>query len=77
MNIPGLEFEDGLPSASLFDPETRNLVVTDELMAETDALSHSKLIPQEQGESYHQSERAVHGAIQESSRHLTDSVISA
>ena len=36
MNIPNLQFEEGFPNASLFDPKTRKLVVTDDLMAETD-----------------------------------------
>ena len=36
MSIPNLKFEEGLPNASLFDPKTRNLVVIDDLMAETD-----------------------------------------
>ena len=36
MNLPDLHFEEGLPNASLFDPKTRNLVVIDDLMAESD-----------------------------------------
>ena len=36
MSMPNLQFEEGLPNASLFDPKTRNLVVIDDLMAETD-----------------------------------------
>ena len=36
MNIPNLQFDEGLPNASLFDPNTRNLFVIDDLMAETD-----------------------------------------
>ena len=35
MNIPNLQFEEGLLNASLFDHKTRNLVVIDDLMAET------------------------------------------
>ena len=42
MDLPDLKFEEGLPSASLFDPETRNLVVIDDLLAETDDLVHQK-----------------------------------
>ena len=30
------QFEEGLPSATLFDSATRNLVIIDDLMAETD-----------------------------------------
>ena len=36
MNIPDLKFEEGVSSASLFDPETRNLVIIDDLMKDTD-----------------------------------------
>ena len=35
MNIPNLQFEEGLLNASLFDHKRRNLVVIDDLMAET------------------------------------------
>ena len=31
-----VRFEEGLPSASMFDSSTRNLIVIDDLMAETD-----------------------------------------
>ena len=31
-----MRFEEGLPSASMFDSSTRNLIVIDDLMAETD-----------------------------------------
>ena len=31
-----MRFEEGLPNASMFDSATRNLIVTDDLMAETD-----------------------------------------
>ena len=31
-----MRFEEGLPSASMFDSSTRNLIVKDDLMAETD-----------------------------------------
>ena len=30
------QFEEGLPSASMFDSSTRKLIVIDDLMAETD-----------------------------------------
>ena len=31
-----VRFEEGLPTAAMFDPTTRNLIVIDDLMAETD-----------------------------------------
>ena len=31
-----MRFEEGLPTAAMFDPTTRNLIVIDDLMAETD-----------------------------------------
>ena len=34
--VPNVSFEEGLPDSSMFDPTTRNLVVIDDLMAETD-----------------------------------------
>ena len=37
MNLPNLQFEEGLPNASLFNPKTRNLIVIDDLMAETES----------------------------------------
>ena len=36
MELVGVRFEEGLPSASMFDSATRNLVIIDDLMAETD-----------------------------------------
>ena len=33
---PNIEFVEGLPDVSSFDPKTRNLVVIDDLMSETD-----------------------------------------
>ena len=36
MDLVDLRFEEGLPSASMFDSSTRNLIVIDDLMAETD-----------------------------------------
>ena len=35
MGLVDVRFEVGLPSASMFDSSTRNLIVTDDLMAET------------------------------------------
>ena len=31
-----MPFEEGLPSASMFDSATRNLIIIDDLMTETD-----------------------------------------
>ena len=77
-----MRFEEGLPSASMFDSSTRNLIVIDDLMAETDervttlftkksqehvrAVSRTEPVPQKQRESCHQSEFSVHGGVQES-----------
>ena len=36
MDLVDVRFEEGLPSASMFDSSTRNLIVIDDLMAETD-----------------------------------------
>ena len=36
MDLVDVRFEEGLPSASMFDSSTRNLVVINDLMAETD-----------------------------------------
>ena len=36
MNLVDVRFEEGLPSASMFNSSTRNLIVIDDLMAETD-----------------------------------------
>ena len=36
MNLADVGSEEGLPNATLFDSETRNLVIIDDLMAETD-----------------------------------------
>ena len=36
MDLVDVLFEEGLPSASMFDSSTRNLIVIDDLMAETD-----------------------------------------
>ena len=36
INLPELQFAEGLPNASSLDPATRNLVVRDDLMTETD-----------------------------------------
>ena len=38
MNLPDVQFVEGLPSVALFDPKTRNVVMIDELMAETNEL---------------------------------------
>ena len=38
MDLVDVRFEEGLPSASMFDSSTRNLIVIDDLMAETDEL---------------------------------------
>ena len=35
-NLGHVRFEEGLPTAAMFDPTTRNLIVIDDLMAETD-----------------------------------------
>ena len=35
MDLVDVRFEEGLPSASMFDSSTRNLIVIDDLMAET------------------------------------------
>ena len=61
----------------MFDPTTRNLIVIDDLMAETDERvttlftkqSHHRntsVLYLEQRELHHQSEFAVHGGVQES-----------
>lgn len=34
--VPNVSFEEGLQDSSIFDPATKNLVVIDHLMAETD-----------------------------------------
>ena len=76
MDLVDVRFEEGLPSASMFDSSTRNLIVIDDLMAETDKSHHrntsvlylvQNLFPKKQRESYHQSEFSVHGGVQESS----------
>ena len=36
MDLSHVRFEEGLPTAAMFDPTTRNLIVIDDLMAETD-----------------------------------------
>ena len=36
MDLVDVRFEEGLPSSSMFDSSTRNLIVIDDLMAETD-----------------------------------------
>ena len=36
MYLFDVRFEEGLPSANVFDSSTRNLIVIDDLMAETD-----------------------------------------
>ena len=36
MDLVDVRFEEGLPSASMFDSSTRNFIVIDDLMAETD-----------------------------------------
>ena len=36
MNLFGVRFEEGLSSASMLDSTTRNLIIIDDLMAETD-----------------------------------------
>ena len=36
MDIVDVRFEEGLPSASMFDSSTRNLIIIDDLMEETD-----------------------------------------
>ena len=36
MDLVDVQFEEGLPSASMFDSATRNLIIIDDLMAETD-----------------------------------------
>ena len=36
MDLVDVRFEEGLPTASMFDSSTRNLIVIDDLMAETD-----------------------------------------
>ena len=36
MDLVDVRFEEGLPSVSMFDSSTRNLIVIDDLMAETD-----------------------------------------
>ena len=40
MNLVDVRFEEGLPSASMFDSSTRNLIVIDDLMAETKISHH-------------------------------------
>ena len=36
MDLADVWFEEGLPSASMFDSSKKNLIVIDDLMAETD-----------------------------------------
>ena len=36
MDLVDVRFEEGLPSASMLDSTTRNLIIIDDLMAETD-----------------------------------------
>ena len=36
MDLVDVRFEEGLPSANMFDSSTRNLIVIDDIMAETD-----------------------------------------
>ena len=80
MNLADVQFEEGLPSATLFNTVTKNLVILDDLMAETDervtTLSFKKVItgtrpvslrepvPREQGEFHHQSVLSIHGRVQ-------------
>ena len=78
MDLVDVRFEEGLPSASMFDSSTRILIVIDDLMAETDervtvipgtrpcCISYRTCSPKKR-ESYHQSEFSVHGGVQESS----------
>ena len=36
MELVDVRFDEGLPSASMLDSTTRNLIIIDDLMAETD-----------------------------------------
>ena len=77
LDIPKLRLEEGLPK--YFDTGKRNVVVLDDLMAETDRrvtelftkkshhsnTSRAEPFPETQGESNHKLERAIYGRIQE------------
>ena len=86
MNLSDLQFEEGLPNASSFDPATKNLEVIDDLMAETDGRvtnlftrkSHHRntsvlyLVQNLFPKRDHQSERSLYDDVQESHRQVAD-----
>ena len=67
--VPNLNFEEGLPDAS------KNVVVMDDLMAEADdrvTTLFTKKNHHVNTSVLHQSECAIHGAVQEPSRRVAD-----
>ena len=53
MDFVDVRLEEGLPTAAMFESTTRNLIVIDDLMAETD--ERVTTLFTKKGESYHQS----------------------
>ena len=89
LDIPNLRLEEGLPTS--FDASKRNIVVLDDIMAETDERvtnlftkkATTVILPsyiscktsKKQGESHHQFEFTIHSGVQESARCVANDYI--